>query len=185
MASTVVYGHGLYYLDSMPWPVYAKMSCQCQRHGGHVARMPGHHTGRRQERGRLRGRLGNLSGGHIPGRAGRPGAEGGDDPLGGPPAAVPCAPEAACRAPAPLSGGVVRALAHGTLARKRDPVPRPLRGLGGYVPAVPTQGLDPVALLAYVGPAERYTLLRGPVSPGFMGLLASRVCSDPTNCLRS
>jgi len=74
-------------------------------------------------------------------------------------------------APAPLSSGVVDALARGTLARKRGPVPRPLRALGDHVPAVVGQGLDLVALLAYAEPATRYTLLRDPASPRFADFL--------------
>ena len=88
-------------------------------------------------------------------------------------------------AAAPLSGGVVGALARGALARKRDAIPHPLLTLGCHVPAVPGQGLDLVALLVYVEPAARYALLRGPASPAFPGLLASHACLDLTDCLRS
>ena len=87
-------------------------------------------------------------------------------------------------APAPLTGGVVRAPAHGALARKRDPVPYALRALGGHVPAVSGQGPDLVALLVYVEPAARYALLRRPAFPWFPGFLASHAHPDPIDCLR-
>ena len=88
-------------------------------------------------------------------------------------------------APAPLSGGVVRALARGALARKRDLVPYAPCALGGHVPAVSGLGLDLVALLMDMEAAERDDLLRCPAFPGFSGFLASHACPDPTECLRS
>lgn len=83
------------------------------------------------------------------------------------------------------SRGMVRALAHGALARKRDSVPYALRALGGHVPAVPVHGFDLVPLLVDIEPVARYTLLRRPAFPGLSKILASRVCSDLIDCLKS
>ena len=96
-----------------------------------------------------------------------------------------CSTAAMCYVAAPIPGGVVGALTCGALVRKRDTTSHPFLTLGGHVPTVPGQGLDLVALLVYVEPAARYTLLRGPAIPGFAGVLLSHTYSNLPYYLRS
>lgn len=88
-------------------------------------------------------------------------------------------------APAPLSGGVVRALACVALARKRYPAPYSLRALGGHSPAASSQGLDLALLLVCMESAAHHTVPRHLAFPGLSGILASYTCHDPMDCLRS